>query len=112
MLLRRFAGGEELRNLLLPLECTADPSETGATIYTPAALSSHAPWPNRKQRSDRERGKGDRSAFMKTRRQNSGTPAIQVLAFEGATCVRRGLLAGGHLPSPPPAEEGMTHDHC
>lgn len=43
-------------------------SETGATDGAPPALSSHAPWPKRKQQSDRE---GRETGVALTRRQGN-----------------------------------------
>ncbi|KAF2628618.1 hypothetical protein BU25DRAFT_466362 [Macroventuria anomochaeta] len=88
MLLRRFAGGEELRNLLLPLECTADPlKQLRQTARLQLCPCMH---PGQTANNEvTEKGKGDRSYFHeKTRQQSNGTPAIQDLAFAKAQPAR------------------------
>ncbi|KAJ8106121.1 hypothetical protein OPT61_g9750 [Boeremia exigua] len=74
-------------------------SETGATDCASPALSSHAPWPNRRQRSGREE-KGWQELLSRddtaTKQRYAGDPAFS--ACDGAAS---GLLAGGRRISAP-----------
>ena len=101
-----------LRNLLLPLECTADPLRQVRQAARPQLCPRKHPGSNANNEVT-ERKKGDRSCFHeKTRQQSSGTPAIQDLAFTKAPPAYAVVCwTGGLLRSPPPAVQGMTHDH-
>ncbi|KAJ4989696.1 hypothetical protein SVAN01_04726 [Stagonosporopsis vannaccii] len=79
-LLRSLAGGEELRSLRLPLECTAEPLRPVRQAARPPPLSSRAPWPYRTQRSGREEEGGQELLSHENKAQSSGTPAIHDLA--------------------------------
>jgi hypothetical protein len=84
MLLRRFAGGEELRNLLLPLECTADPLRQVRQSTRLQLCPRMHPGQTAKLWSDREKEGWQECFHKKTRQRSSGAPAIQDLAFAKA----------------------------
>ena len=96
MLARRFAGGEKAAQSAAALGMHCRSSETGATGCASPALSSQAPRVKRKQRSDREE-EGWQELLSRedkaTKQRYAGDPGFSV--YEGAACLRRGLLDRG-----------------